>query len=593
MRAGVRAAFSCGMKGLSLKSSTQSQKKHSVKGYGNERVTWSAATKCGQHTNVANDGPVGLLSAQQHGDSGELAPPSSSASDIALVPEMAEPSVPGDATMPSRHKSVEREAMPTTRHRSPMRQMSPTRRPMRGASPRAGYSRMLEPASADALDDGKADSEAEALDDAGAANAHCGSTTSAAASSSATGLPPARPRTLGTLLGPIDFGFGTLTIEQLPELPVPRMCLRYAKKTIDEAGLTRMLAAATQALELGVPFTVLFDVRLVSLPSRSQLSLVREWNRQHWPELERLLQGFAILLSSMVTRSSVNMMLSMGKPTQPHGVFTKEADAFAFARDKCWTPEPAVASALCCPRATAATGGGTGSGAKPAAAGTAAAAHDENSAVLNGQGVVTNGSSGHSAGCGYASSNGHPTVNASGCGAAKKREACRRAKPTAAARVANALTSTTMPRTKVAPAAQRYAQQLSKQHKQQQQRRWPHECKGPLYTDNDLIGSDESDVVTASFPSPAEPRTAPAENPAGSRIRTSVYPRSRRRDSGRSGSIGSGCGVLGCLSRRLCCGASGALERLEDDESRESLSPKTSVELVEPPTSLQQPYAFY
>ena len=64
----------------------------------------------------------------------------------------------------------------------------------------------------------------------------------------------------------------------------------------------------------------------------------------------------------MVTRSSVNMMLSMGKPTQPHGVFTKEADAFAFARDKCWTPEPAVASALCCPRATAATGGPAATG---------------------------------------------------------------------------------------------------------------------------------------------------------------------------------------------------------------------------------------
>ena len=71
----------------------------------------------------------------------------------------------------------------------------------------------------------------------------------------------------------------------------------------------------------------------------------KEWSKAHEPQLDRLMQGAAVLLSSTVVRSTVNMALSMSKPRQPHGVFGSEADAVAFARDRCsevrvWTKKP-------------------------------------------------------------------------------------------------------------------------------------------------------------------------------------------------------------------------------------------------------------
>ena len=55
------------------------------------------------------------------------------------------------------------------------------------------------------------------------------------------------------------------------------------------------------------------------------------------------LQGVAIILSSIIVRSVVNLVLTLTQPPQPNGCFSDEAAAFAFARDKCtevkvWTP---------------------------------------------------------------------------------------------------------------------------------------------------------------------------------------------------------------------------------------------------------------
>ena len=57
-----------------------------------------------------------------------------------------------------------------------------------------------------------------------------------------------RPRALATLVGPIDFGFGQLSLEQHPALPLPRLCLRFVRKAIDASSIDRMLAAVDAAL---------------------------------------------------------------------------------------------------------------------------------------------------------------------------------------------------------------------------------------------------------------------------------------------------------------------------------------------------------
>ena len=96
-----------------------------------------------------------------------------------------------------------------------------------------------------------------------------------------------------------------------------------------------MFQAASDALDRGEPFTVLVDARTCSLPSRSHLKAGTAWAKTAWPQVERLVQGMAVLLSGAMMRSTVNMMLQMGKPNQPTLITSREADAFAFARDRC------------------------------------------------------------------------------------------------------------------------------------------------------------------------------------------------------------------------------------------------------------------
>lgn len=133
----------------------------------------------------------------------------------------------------------------------------------------------------------------------------------------------------------LDFGFGQLIFEQLPELAMPRLVIRLVKKPWDNAKTRTLLEGVSTVLSRATPFTLLFDVRTCCLPSRSQIGVAREWIRTHYDTIQEQLQGIAILLTSVMVRSTVNMLLSMAKPAQPNGVFAKEADALHFARDRC------------------------------------------------------------------------------------------------------------------------------------------------------------------------------------------------------------------------------------------------------------------
>ena len=140
---------------------------------------------------------------------------------------------------------------------------------------------------------------------------------------------------------PVDFGFGTLLVEHEAALRFPRLFVRLRKQPIDMAKIQRLLAAVDDFMSRNQPFTVVFDMRGCTLPSRPHINAIGAWARAHGGfsgdgSLDRLLQGSVVLLTSVMVRSTINMILAMAKPAQPVGIFASEVDAFVFARDKCW-----------------------------------------------------------------------------------------------------------------------------------------------------------------------------------------------------------------------------------------------------------------
>lgn len=148
---------------------------------------------------------------------------------------------------------------------------------------------------------------------------------------------PAQEPTLSTelrkpLVDPVDFGFGMLTVDDPPECALPLMTVRFVKGPVSDAALARLFEAIEAVLALKIPFVALFDVRSCSLPGRAQISKLTTWAKVSWEPLETYLSSFAIVISSTLMRSTINMVMKVSRPRQPHGVFTKLADAEAFAR---------------------------------------------------------------------------------------------------------------------------------------------------------------------------------------------------------------------------------------------------------------------
>eukprot|EP00900_Chrysochromulina_parva_P020237 jgi/Chrpa1/2847/Chrysochromulina_OHIO_Genome00011612-RA len=493
-------------------------------------------------------------------------------------------------------------------HRKPR----PTRRPMSLPALRPGYSRMLGPAVPDEMSEGPSAYDVEEAEEeeeppheveeedklptaptaavvaacAAVAAAVIGEASALPVAAAAAPIAPAapQPRALATLVGPIDFGFGQLSLEQHPALPLPRLCLRFVRKAIDASSIDRMLAAVDAALLHGEPFTSFFDVRCANLPSRAHLKQISEWNQTRSDKLRKLSHGFAIVLSAMMTRSAVSMILAMGKPSQPHAVFTKEEDAFAFARDKCLVPPPCPADrppnaphTPCNTPTNTPRASDTPSPAPPPADAPddlpLVRASSSSSSSTDGHGVSNGGSSGD---CSTAVR--HFTVDGKTYPSAGRR--IEHAFPSSEA---GAIGGDACPWPSVPD-----------EPRQQEQELPPTILVAPAEVADSGPGSgfdeEEEDEVVSSFP------TKEGAQEGASSVATPTRDAARA-TGGTPGTrpyrVRESAGCLSRLGRRLvCCGRAGFLERLDEDDDegcRQSLSPKMQCsEMVVPPVFVQR-----
>lgn len=132
-----------------------------------------------------------------------------------------------------------------------------------------------------------------------------------------------------------DFGFGTLLWEENPELALPRVVVRGAKKAIDDQRLQEVLDWMSAVIARNQPFSILYDVRSCSMPSGRQIKMGQKWGQANNKKLNRLLQGIAIIMSGVIVKSTVQMLLAICSPPQPCTLCGDDETALAFARDKC------------------------------------------------------------------------------------------------------------------------------------------------------------------------------------------------------------------------------------------------------------------
>ena len=153
------------------------------------------------------------------------------------------------------------------------------------------------------------------------------------AGESATPTPAA---TISALVGPVDVGFATITLEACDDFAVPRLHVTaHHGSPITDEGVARTFETWDMILARAEPLTVLYDLRGASTPSRKQIGVGSDWIRNNSSLLDRYLQGIAIMLSSFFVRSVVSLILHVFPPPQPNVTCSDEGDAFAFARDKC------------------------------------------------------------------------------------------------------------------------------------------------------------------------------------------------------------------------------------------------------------------
>ena len=103
------------------------------------------------------------------------------------------------------------------------------------------------------------------------------------------------------------------------------------------APLREQEAAAVRAriLDVGAPLTLLWDLTKFSLPSRKQAKLGVEWAGANAQDLDRGLQGIAIVVGSPVIRSVAAFFVRVLKPPQPMCVCASVEEATAFAEERC------------------------------------------------------------------------------------------------------------------------------------------------------------------------------------------------------------------------------------------------------------------
>ena len=156
-----------------------------------------------------------------------------------------------------------------------------------------------------------------------------------AAASSSSDRPPTERGVMTPIVGPLDFGFGILTLEKYDELAMPRLNVKAVNVPITDESMIGVLSGLDTILARGEPLTIMYDLRNAPLPSRKQINIGLDWIAANSHLLDKHLQGIAVIISSFIIRSIVNFVLHLTQPPQPNGCFADEPAAFNFAKEKC------------------------------------------------------------------------------------------------------------------------------------------------------------------------------------------------------------------------------------------------------------------
>ena len=136
-------------------------------------------------------------------------------------------------------------------------------------------------------------------------------------------------------LARLDVGFAALLFERVPRHALPRLAIVGSGAPIRDADAAAALARMRAILDVGAPLTLLWDLTKFSLPSRKQAKLGVEWAGANAQDLDRGLQGIAIVVGSPVIRSVAAFFVRVLKPPQPMCVCASVEEATAFAEERC------------------------------------------------------------------------------------------------------------------------------------------------------------------------------------------------------------------------------------------------------------------
>lgn len=158
------------------------------------------------------------------------------------------------------------------------------------------------------------------------------------------------------LVGPVELGYVSIALRQEEGFELPRLRLRAHKVAMTDEGLQQGLATLEAVLQRKELFTILWDVRTVSLPTRAQLLKGTAWANAHREELDTYLAGIGVLQSSRIVRAITNFVIRLTKPPQPICITMDEKCVDEFARPISRAPDhsPSVSrkQAACAAAAT-------------------------------------------------------------------------------------------------------------------------------------------------------------------------------------------------------------------------------------------------
>ena len=95
------------------------------------------------------------------------------------------------------------------------------------------------------------------------------------ASPTAPELAPVRPARVEVLFGPHEYRAATITLERRPKLAIATLHSVTNKSKILDEDVDKMLLMGEELIALNIHFTVMHDLRQMSLPSRKQTRMVR------------------------------------------------------------------------------------------------------------------------------------------------------------------------------------------------------------------------------------------------------------------------------------------------------------------------------